>query len=328
MRLIGDLESSQQALKFTAYLLVQGIESHVDQEGDKFEVWVKEEDRFPEALSGLKEFKLNPNAAKYNEAVPQAKAIVRSEVKKRQAIQKKVVRVNSQSMARRPPLTLICIGISILVALFTEFGAHDSFDGVVMQSLAFASVPRDEVEARLRQGEFTSRDDPRFRLMSISKGEIWRAITPIFIHFGLIHIAFNMYMFFQFGSLIERKYGAFKFGMLILLTAVISNLVQCLVPEAMGGSAPSTIAGIYITPLGGMSGVVYGLFGFFWMKSNYDPTFGYRIPQSTVMILLVWLVVCMLPINIGLGTGSVANWAHGIGLAVGMAIGYGTSMLK
>ena len=60
------------------------------------------------------------------------------------------------------------------------------------------------------------------------------------------------------------------------------------------------------------------------MKSTFDRGFGYRIPESTIVILLVWLVACMLPINMGIG--SVANWAHGIGLAVGMAIGYGTSM--
>jgi len=59
------------------------------------------------------------------------------------------------------------------------------------------------------------------------------------------------------------------------------------------------------------------------MKSVFDRAFGYRIPQSTVIILIAWLFLCMVPGGLGfIGMGSVANWAHGIGLLVGMAIGY------
>ena len=140
-----------------------------------------------------------------------------------------------------------------------------------------------------------------------------------------------MYMFFQFGKVIENRYGTWKFGLLVLATAAIPMIVQCLVPMELGGSPPYSIGDTRITSVGGMSGVVYGLFGFFWMKSTYDRSFGYRIPQSTVLILLVWLVFCMLPADMRaqIGFGShVANWAHGIGLAVGVAIGYATSITK
>ena len=122
-----------------------------------------------------------------------------------------------------------------------------------------------------------------------------------------------------------------------MATAILSNLVQCLVPDALGGSAPGMVRAeggpVLITQLGGMSGVVYGLFGFAWMKSVYDRSFGFRISQSTVVILIVWLFLCMVPPEmlrntIGISMGNVANWAHGVGLAVGMAIGYGTTMLK
>ena len=78
-------------------------------------------------------------------------------------------------------------------------------------------------------------------------------------------------------------------------------------PEALGG-----------WPFfGGMSGVVYGLFGYAWMKSTFDPQAGFRLSQITVIILMAWLVLCMTS-----AVGSVANVAHVVGLVVGAAFGY------
>ena len=77
-----------------------------------------------------------------------------------------------------------------------------------------------------------------------------------------------------------------------------------------------------------MSGVIYGLFGFAWMKTVFDRRCGFKIPQSTVIILIAWLFFCMIPpemrAKIGFGT-NIGNWAHGIGLLVGMAFGYFSS---
>lgn len=336
MRLIGELDDDQQARMFASYLLTLGIESQVDLGGTKnSEIWAKDEDQLQKALTELELFKSNPSDSKYADSVQQAKVIAKAEEKKRQRIKKKIVHVGASNMNRRPPLTLILIAICIVVALATDFGGDRvPADHPVYRALEFVYVsPPASTELATKYGA----DDLPLRLASLTRGQVWRAVTPIFIHFGLMHILFNMYMFFQFGNLIENRYGTWKFALLILATAMLSNLVQCLVPIALGGSAPVPVRAeeglILITRLGGMSGVVYGLFGFAWMKSVYDRTFGFRISQSTVVILIVWLFLCMVPPEllrntIGISMGNVANWAHGVGLAVGMAIGYGTTMLK
>ncbi|MDA7859467.1 rhomboid family intramembrane serine protease, partial [Mariniblastus sp.] len=117
-----------------------------------------------------------------------------------------------------------------------------------------------------------------------------------------------------------------------LATAIFSSLLQGIVPGSVGGSTPGlTPGGYWISAFGGMSGVVYGLFGFIWMKSTYDPNFGYRLSQSTIIILMGWMFFCMLPAEMrqGIGFGSnVANWAHGVGLIVGLAVGYATSVIR
>lgn len=340
MRLIGEIDNDQQAQLFASYLLTQGIESQVEV-GDVCEIWAKDEDRLDKAVQELEQFKSDPTNSRYANSIQEAKVITRAEEKKRKRIQKKMIHVGARNMNRRPPLTLIMIGICAAVALLTEFGeaspAHPIYRAL---QFVYVGPPRSvELDNRHSTDGELNRDAMELRLASLTRGQIWRTVTPIFIHYGIMHILFNMYMFFQFGKLIENRFGTYKFASLVLATAVLSNLVQCLVPVSVGGSAPtaggSEVGFILITQLGGMSGVVYGLFGFTWMKSTYDRTFGYRISESTIIILMVWFFLCIIPpqvlenaIGFRLGSGSVANWAHGIGLAVGLAVGYGTTMWK
>jgi GlpG protein len=80
-----------------------------------------------------------------------------------------------------------------------------------------------------------------------------------------------------------------------------------------------------------MSGVVYGLLGYLWMKMVYEPDAGMNVSGSTVVILLVWLVVCLfgLPDSGPRDSASrevtvqhVANMAHLTGLVAGTVVGY------
>ena len=65
-----------------------------------------------------------------------------------------------------------------------------------------------------------------------------------------------------------------------------------------------------------MSGVVYGLFGYVWMKGKYDPGEGMFLHPSTIMIMLFWFAFCFV------GPMNIANGAHAGGLAVGTLWGY------
>jgi GlpG protein len=328
MRLIGELPNDAQARRFCAYLLSESIESHVDgQAKGPYEVWAKDEDRFHEALSAYQEFTANPNAEKYDAAIPKADAILREKEKKRREFRKNMVQANKTatpgtrgSIFKQAPLTAVLIAICVIVALLTEFGDVEHADRAVSRALQFVSV--DAPSEELKEMATTSRDDYRVRLASVLRGEIWRVISPIFIHYGPIHILFNMIWMFQLGRILEIRYGTFRLGVIVLITGGLANLVQCMVPENWGGSVPHLINNLLITRLGGMSGVVYGLFGYIWMKSTYDPKSRLTIHQTTVLILIGWLFFCMLsPTGMG-GTGRVANWAHAIGLLAGMALAF------
>ena len=70
-------------------------------------------------------------------------------------------------------------------------------------------------------------------------------------------------------------------------------------------------------------GVVFGLFGYVWMKTIFDPGSGIFISQITIVIMVVYFFVCLSGVGI---FSNIANTAHAVGLVVGLAIGYAPVM--
>lgn len=324
MRLIGEIPDQRQAEQFAAYLVTQGILAKADRNSeDKIEIWVHEEDHFKPARDELAAFLANPRDPKYTRAIPQAQQVLRQYEAKQKRIQKKIVvgKLNPQ-----PRVTVALIAICVFVGLFTNFGRVP--DSQIFKALAFNAVPQPDSLKILQQAN-NNLDDLDVRLASLKRGELWRSITPIFIHHDTLHLLFNMICLFQLGRMIEFRYGPIYFLVLIVLSAAISNIVQCIVPMRWDGVPPGLLPDLtLLSGLGGFSGVVYALFGLVWVKSVIDPNSRFVMPQSTVAIMLIWLVFCMLPgpnnnsLTEHLFEFRVANWAHAIGLLVGIVAAF------
>ncbi len=140
----------------------------------------------------------------------------------------------------------------------------------------------------------------------IRRGELWRLVTSIFPHAGLLHLVFNIYWVWAFGTLVEETFGHVKTAALILLFAVGSGAWEF--GLASGGV--------------GLSGVGYGLFGLLWMLSRRDERFRDAIDGQTVQLFIGWFFFCIvttlthyMPVgNIAHGTGAV------LGILTGLAI--------
>lgn len=332
MRLIGNVKSKQHAERISAFLLTRDISTHCEDEGEQWDVWVRDEDFIDVAKAHLKEFNANPDDAQYRQAVEVAQKIVREKEKKLQEVKANQIQMTGDRwnapITKVAPFTVALVAVCVVVSLFMTQMGKDR-DSATFRALSFASISNTEAEKIISDSQQNENslpnysvnsgsDDNRFRLASIKKGEFWRTITPAFIHFGIFHLLFNMYWMVIFGKQIEFRYGSAWLAFLVVLTAVPSNLAQCLVPDDWGGSPIVNLGNHWTMLVGGMSGVLYGLFGYIWMKMTFDPKCGLYVSMSTVAILIIWMFVCMNPafeMNIG-------NWAHGIGLIAGMILGY------
>lgn len=149
-------------------------------------------------------------------------------------------------------------------------------------------------------------------LSAVQSGEVWRLVTPTFIHFGIVHLVFNMWWVKDLGHLIEQRWSSRTLVLLVLVSAVLSNIAQFVVNWDFQHGVR------YANALsGGMSGVVYALLGYIWIRGRSDPSAGIRLPQSLVLMMLGWLVFCMTGV-----LGHIGNTAHAVGLLVGMSWGW------
>ncbi|WP_439102428.1 rhomboid family intramembrane serine protease [Congregibacter sp.] len=138
-------------------------------------------------------------------------------------------------------------------------------------------------------------------------GQLWRLITPVFLHFGLMHIVFNSLWCWELGRRIEGALGSLNLLGLFLATAALSNFAQ------------HTVSGSVL--FGGLSGVVYAFLGFSWVAGQINPGWRYLAPATPIMLFMVgWLVFCLVGLVDVLGF-SVANAAHVGGLLSGATIG-------
>jgi GlpG protein len=260
----------------------------------------------------LEEFRRNPDDARYHGVMREANAVLQAEAKRRDLARKNVIPVGGgrwgQPGLRATPLTAVVIALCVVLFMLSGFGQDNS--SVTIRSLMFCDV---------RHGLQDNWDPDRTqdRLIDIRLGQWWRLVTPIFLHGDVLHLLFNMIMFHIFARTIETQQGAARLGLLILLIALPSNAAQGLAPSTWG-----TLSGgpFFL----GMSGVVYGLMGYLWMKTVYDSGSGLFVSAGTVVFLLGWMTICLTGVLEDI-LGPIANLAHVCGLLAGMILGYVSS---
>lgn len=156
-------------------------------------------------------------------------------------------------------------------------------------------------------GSYTFPTPSLFVFGGLESGHYWRLVTPIFLHFGLVHFLFNAIWLGMLGGRIEKHAGALHFFLLVTTIAVASNMGQYLWTHSVR--------------FGGLSGVIYGLLGYLWMHHWLARDEVYALPRELLGFMLAWLVIGMTgALDVLLGVG-IANAAHFVGLLTGMSLG-------
>ena len=283
MRVIGQLPSEATANRFRDFLYVEGISNTVEQDRDQWLIWIHSEDELERAAGLFKRFLSNPDDRGVVEQAAKATAI-RTQVDQDLGRERgaPVYLSRRDLMTSRPllgPLTLALVMICIGVAVVSGIGA----DRKPIVNLFIS--------------EFVVKDMPEVRA-----GQVWRLITPIFIHFGAVHLILNMLALVYLGGMIEARLGTLRLAVMVVVLAVLSNL----------GENFYSASGF-----GGMSGVLFGLAGYVWMRGRFTPESGLHLDSRNAMMMAVFFVLCLTGVM-----GNIANVCHAVGLGTGLLWGY------
>jgi GlpG protein len=295
MRLIGHLAEEAGARTFGDYLYVQGVENNIEEDpGHGWAIWIVDEDKIAPATEMLTQFRSAPGDPKYRTEAKGATRLRAQEEKSQAAWEK---RLRQRRHLFRPlhdygfgVFTYALIVISAGVFLFCRFGMEN-------ERVSFFYM----TAIQYFDGYITYAKG----LPEIRHGELWRLFTPMFVHMHFLHILLNMLWLRDLGSMVEARQSRWILLALVLGFSGFSNLVQ------YAWNGPN---------FGGMSGVVYGLLGYIWVRGKFDPGSGLYLHQSTVIMMLVWLAFGFT------GLMSIANGAHLGGLVAGLGWGYLSSL--
>jgi rhomboid protease GluP len=126
----------------------------------------------------------------------------------------------------RTPMTLLLIGANLLVFLAMLAGGaglwHSSNGIQLAWGANFGPATQD--------------------------GQWWRLASALFLHFGAVHLALNMWALWDGGQLVERMFGSLRFTLIYFASGLAGNLLSLV---AHGGQAVS----------GGASGAIFGIYG-------------------------------------------------------------------
>ena len=132
---------------------------------------------------------------------------------------------------RRAPVTLALVALNIVFFLWTEVNGSS-----------------EDIQNMYRWGAM-------YGPAITEDHEYWRLVTAAFLHFGISHIANNMFLLLLMGDRLERALGHVKYLILYLVSAVGANLFSMVLDLRLD---PETF---YRTVSAGASGAVFGVIG-------------------------------------------------------------------
>lgn len=148
----------------------------------------------------------------------------------------------------------------------------------------------------------------------VDENQYWRLITPIFLHAGIIHIAYNTFFTMHVGFKYEALWGTWRMVIFYFVSGIGGNLLSCLCSPGLGVGASGAIFGI----LGGQIGWLF--MNWSYLKMNPMPVPDIIVQPEQEACNLIFMIVLNFMFSIGMES-NIDNWAHAGGLISGIFIG-------
>jgi membrane associated rhomboid family serine protease len=186
--------------------------------------------------------------------------------------------------SRRPPVTLVLIGLNVAYFLVMVIAGVSAFEPSSEQALRWGAD----------FGPYTL------------DGQWWRIATSTFLHFGILHLALNMWALLNLGFVAELLFGRTTFLMIYVVSAVGGALASLLVhPLVVSAGASAAIFGV-------AGGVIMGLL---LKRDNSALVIALRKSLRSLLTFVVWNLIG------GMAIAGIDVMAHVGGLITGAACG-------
>ncbi|MBI4863749.1 MAG: rhomboid family intramembrane serine protease [Candidatus Riflebacteria bacterium] len=138
----------------------------------------------------------------------------------------------------------------------------------------------------------------------IYQGQLWRFITPIFIHIGAWHLAGNCVVLYPFGRALERVIGTGCLVQIYIISGICGVIAGFCFHDQLSAGA---------------SGAIFGLFGALlaFLTTNRSASSG-GVQTRDVVFFCLWILAFLLA---GSQVKNIDNWAHVGGLVGGLLSG-------
>ena len=132
----------------------------------------------------------------------------------------------------------------------------------------------------------------------VKNGEVYRLVSYMFLHAGILHIGLNMYSLYIVGPRVEDFFGKWKYLLIYLISGICGGLLSI-------GLTPNAISV-------GASGAIFGLFGaLIYFGYHYRGYIGAMIRSQIVPVVVYNLLM-------GLFIPGIDMWGHVGGLLGGI----------
>ena len=263
-------------LRFSRFMQSQGIAHRINEESGQQVIWVEAEQQATLIRDALASWPFDEDSSSEGHVAHNSQRLFRPV-----ALLGKLINAFMHA-----PVSFSLILACLLVALLSLLGTQPQRVAVLFYPVLDSS------------GLFPL-------LASIdSPAEILRSLSPMLLHFGELHLVFNMMWLWYFGRQLESAQPRWLFIVLIIFCSFVGNTAQYLTSE--------------YNNFGGMSGVVYGLVGYTWIVHTF-------MPRSNLLInnkMFVVFVIALIAMEV-VASSWIASAAHLGGLVAGLIAGTG-----
>ena len=263
-------------LRFSRFMQAQGIAHRINEESGQQVIWVEAEQQASLVREALESWSFDEEHALEEGGVHHPDSLF--------DFTGLVVKLVHAFV--RAPVSFCLIVLCLLVSLLIFLGAQPQ----VVAALFYPVLDSSGLIPLL-----VSIDSPE---------EVLRSLSPMLLHFGELHLAFNMMWLWYFGRQLESVQPRYLFLALIVFCSFVGNTAQYL---SSG-----------YNNFGGMSGVVYGLVAYTWIVHCFMPRSYLLINNKMFVVFIIALIAMEI-----FASSWIASAAHLGGLVAGLLLGVG-----